>query len=254
MGRPKGGTGFLVGLTGTRNEDLRIYIVTNAHVASGCSVVRIHKKGEPFFLEIASHKWTSHRDGDDVAAARLDHPEIDNLPYVHIDALISQDFIKEFGVRPGMDAFMIGRLTGRDGLQQTNPSVRFGHLAMMAEPILRDIGIRQESFLVDLWSLSGNSGSPVFIFESPEYFPGDTECRFHDLRLLGINWGFYRREEKVQNGQGKDAKDTGLWIDGNSGLACVVPSWKIAGLLDDIEETQEERLQQNLDIQLLKPL
>jgi hypothetical protein len=237
QGQPKGGTGFLVGVPGEENADLKIFIVTNAHVAfdSGCNVVRFSRGGKLSICTIESHKWVRHRHGDDVAAARYEHPDIQSLAYVSIGALLSHEMIEEFGIRPGMEAFMIGRLTGLDGLQQTNPSIRFGHLAMMAEPVLRDNGLRQESFLVDLWSLAGYSGSPVFIFETNSYFRGDHENRLHDICLLGINWGFYRKHEPVMNGRSPHTKDTGLWIDGNSGFACVVPGWKIAELLDEHE-------------------
>jgi hypothetical protein len=181
-------------------------------------------------------KWQFHPHADDVAAFRLIVQEPSGVPVVPTDAFVTEEFIAEFGIRPGMEAFMMGRLIGRDGLQQTNPSVRFGHLAMMPDRVRRDDGIMQESFLVDITSLAGHSGSPVFIYETPHHFPGDKEFRFGGIRLTGINWGFYRRPEKVWTGVDANPHDTGLWIDGNSGFACVVPCWKIMEVFAEVDE------------------
>ena len=235
QGLPKGGTGFIVGRQGQTVQDLKLYVVTNRHVARSAQVLRFHRLGRTYLVDVELSKWIFHPHADDVAAICLRVAEPSGIPIVPIEAFITKDFICQYGIRPGMDAFMMGRLVGRDGLQQTNPSVRFGHLAMMPDGILREDGIRQESFLVDLFSIAGHSGSPVFLFETPHYFPGDTEHRFPGVRLLGINWGFYRKVEKVWNGTGASKKDTGSWVDGNSGFACVVPCWKISEVLDDVD-------------------
>jgi hypothetical protein len=173
---------------------------------------------------------------DDVAAVRLGFEHPYSVPQVSTQAFVTQDLIEEYGVRPGMESFMMGRLIGRDGRQQTNPTVRFGHLAMMPEDVIRKDGLKQESFLVDLTSLSGNSGSPVFIYEDSNHFPGDTSSRFFGVRLLGINWGFYRRKERVLTGDEANPRETDYWIDDNSGFACVIPCWKISELLADVDD------------------
>jgi hypothetical protein len=235
-GADKGGTGFLVGRAGETASDLKLYVVTNRHVAQKACILRLHRLGQTYFVHVDPIKWQFHRHLDDVAAFRLVVQEPSGVSVVPTDAFITEDFVAEFGIRPGMESFMMGRLIGRDGLQQTNPSVRFGHLAMMPDRVRRDDGIMQESFLVDLTALAGHSGSPVFIYEVPHYFPGDKESRFGGIRLLGINWGFYRRLEKVWTGVDSNPHDTGLWVDGNSGFACVVPSWKILEVLAEVDE------------------
>jgi len=58
---------------------------------------------------------------------------------------------------------LVGRLITRDGNQQNKPVVRFGHLAMMDDAIKRDGEERQRSFLIECRSVSGFSGSPVFV-------------------------------------------------------------------------------------------
>lgn len=82
----------------------------------------------------------------------------------------------------------------------------------MPDKISRGDGLIQESFLVDLMSLAGHSGSPVFIYEIPNHLPGDKDFRFLGVRLLGINWGYYRRVEKVLKGIGEHPEVTDLWM------------------------------------------
>ena len=234
-GVPTGGTGFIVGLQ--RGAKIEFCVVSNAHVAvkGRCNFMRYNHGVSSEVVEIQSFKWVQHRHADDVAAARFDPLDRDNTPYVHLDAFITPQFMEDFGVRPGIDAFMIGRLVGRDGKQQNKPSLRFGHLAMMNDGVLRGDGSKQESFLVELWSLAGYSGSPDFIYESMDRLPGDRDFRFFDSRLLGINWGCYQRKERVFAGKQGKPVETGLWNNSNSGFACVVPAWKVTELLQEDE-------------------
>lgn len=210
--------------------------MTNRHVAESANVLRFHRFGRTEFVDVAPSNWIKHSNLDDVAAIRLRIDDPSAVPIVPTGAFITEEFIREHGIRPGMEAFMMGRLVGRDGLQQTNPSVRFGHLAMMPDGVRRDDGILQESFLVDLVSLAGYSGSPVFLFETSHHFPGDKEIRFHGVRLLGINWGFYRRRETVWTGPDDCKEDTKHWVNANSGFACVVPSWRILEVLQQVDD------------------
>ena len=232
---PRGGTGFLVGRPRETAADLKLYVVTNRHVAQNARVLRFHRLGNRYLVDVDASNWVFHPHGDDVAALCLKVTEPSGVPIVPVHAFITESFIREYGIRPGMEAFMMGRLVGCDGVQQTNPSVRFGNLAMMPDGIRRENGLTQESFLVDLFSLAGHSGSPVFLYETQQNFPGDKELRFYGVRLLGINWGFYRKAEIVWNGTGNDKKDTGMWVDVNTGFACVVPSWKILEVLDEVD-------------------
>jgi hypothetical protein len=232
-GQPTGGTGFLLGINGEFKEDLRCYIVTNAHVASECTWVRFHNAGQTLFTEIPAVGWKSHRSGHDIAMARFEHPRLQSFSYVNVDALVTPEMIREYGIAPGMDAFMMGRLIRLDGRQQTNPSVRFGHLSMMVEEVPRDDGLNGESFLVDLPCIPGNSGSPVFIFESQQHFKGDTAPRLNDIRLLGINWGSFGDSESVFRASGEKVEETEFWTYRNDDFACVAPAWRILELINE---------------------
>ena len=66
---------------------------------------------------------------------------------------------------PGEEVVMLGRFLGYDGTDENKPAARFGHLAMgTTVPIPHPWGFTQMSFLIECRSVSGYSGSPVFIY------------------------------------------------------------------------------------------
>ena len=68
---------------------------------------------------------------------------------------------------------------GIDGGQKNTPSARFGNMSMMPEkPIRRADGILQESYLLEMRSINGYSGSPAFVHIPPlNLRPGATELK-----------------------------------------------------------------------------
>jgi len=116
----------------------------------------------------------------------------------------------------------------------------------------------QEAFLVESRSISGYSGSPVFV-----YGPTETETRippdYYDsyeardtyvtsitdlvgnLAFLGIDCGHAPDIRKVVNSQGIPHPD---WrIDINTGMAIVIPAWRLMDLLNrpEFEMQRKER-------------
>src|SRR6185312_9408503 len=66
---------------------------------------------------------------------------------------------------PGDDCFMVGRYINREQRQFDRPVLRFGNLAMLHEPVRQDErNFDQDSFLVEMRSVKGYSGSPVFVY------------------------------------------------------------------------------------------
>jgi hypothetical protein len=60
---------------------------------------------------------------------------------------------------------MLGRFLGYDGTEENKPAARFGHLAMAPTvPVKHPWGFTQPSFLIECRSVSGYSGSPIFIY------------------------------------------------------------------------------------------
>jgi hypothetical protein len=135
---------------------------------------------------------------------------------------------------------VIGRFINHEGKQRNTPSVRFGHIAQMPhEPIKRDDGYLQESFLVEAKSIGGYSGSPVFTYINglmPR--PGSNVLSTNILGpwLLGIDWSHLNDWKPVCDASGVPMS-SGLRVGSNTGMMGVVPAWKLEDIfqLPDVQ-------------------
>lgn len=132
--------------------------------------------------------------------------------------------------------FVVGRFINSQGKVRNIPSVRFGNIAQMPhEPIEQNRVFgkyQQESFLVEARSISGFSGSPVFLILHARDSRQESGFRLHTdvFRLLGIQWGYIQDWEPVRDLDGRPI-DTGLQVRLNTGMMGVVPAWKLGDLM-----------------------
>ena len=224
-----GGTGFFVAVPLENSSLLRLFAVTNSHVAGRGRAIRVNSSGGTEVIDVELGAWTHHPDGDDLAAVEIGEP----APLLRFVALtpslfVTDEKIAELNVGPGDDTFSIGRLITIDGRQENSPMVRFGSIAMMPDkPIRQQLrSFDQLSYLVESRSLSGFSGSPVFLHIPPFSYRFRTG-NFEDnegisptthLMLLGVVWGSIKVGDEVIQGI-------------NSGVMAVVPASKLASLL-----------------------
>jgi hypothetical protein len=197
--------------------------------------------------------WIEHPDGDDVAIRPLGAlPEREYL-YLEPPGLLTEAELQGFGVGPGDDCVMVGRYINHKGEQLDRPVARFGNLAMMPAPAWQpERSFDQLSFLVDMRSHAGFSGSPVFVYYQSigprgSYEPGDAPPGYDLLEqewsgviakmwLLGIDWGHLPVWDEVVD----EHKQKIGRVCTNSGIAGVVPAWKLARLLEDQRRAREE--------------
>ena len=249
-GRKAGGTGFFVAVPSIVAPDAfhHIYVVTNVHVARGeARTLRVNMRDGGVDL-ITVSDWVSVADGPDVALA----PVSLNVNRHAVEALrsdswlLTQDELSQYEIDAGDDVFMIGRFIDYDGIQTNRPSLRFGHISMKEANIRQSAtGYMGPSFVVDMHSRTGYSGSPVFvyrthgsIFARPETFVFGG----HFMKLLGIHWGQFPErweisarptsEEDADPAEGELILD-GRYVRGLSGMTCVVPAWDIQKALVD---------------------
>jgi hypothetical protein len=251
-----GGSGFLAGVTFDNGgeeweigEPIHVYVVTNRHVVLGGSrVVAItDTAGHTNVVEL---DWVLHPDGDDVAVAHL-FPYLPIGKCVGLHQFMTEQVLKDHAFGPGDDVTMTGRFIGLDNRVHNTPTARFGHLSMgKTERVKSDwTGLQQESLLVEMRSLPGYSGSAVFVDSGPwgiNNIPNSREMG--KLWLLGIDWGHIPRYVPVLAPTGKKPPDPqyvpvpeGLVVQENSGMAAVVPAWKIRELLLDDDGLREKR-------------
>jgi hypothetical protein len=248
-----------------------VYVVTNWHVVLKARnpVLRFNRTdGQIECIETRQDQWHQHKDGDDVAVFPLQAP-LDEFEYVVLgtEMFVTPKLIYEEDIGIGDDAVMIGRFITHDGKQRNTPAVRFGNIAMMpGEKIPTEGGFGQEAFLVEIRSLPGYSGSAVLVYspcamndmsqrragrkrgEHPEETDpsvvkqgGTTQTtrRMPDWTylnpkgpfVLGIDFCHLDRKTKVNEPNG-DAVSEGWYVKENTGMAGVIPAWKIAEILD----------------------
>src|SRR5487761_1303474 len=199
-GRDPGGTGFIVRYGHPFFDDPNkpapsVYGVTNWHVAcaSGLSVIRLNKKdGGTDIIEFGPEDWHFIPGKYDVAAVPL---KLDDK--VHEAAAVSTATFFDNGpngpkIGVGDDVFMIGLFVDHDGMTTNIPSARFGQISMMADrraTIKQPTGYDGESFVVDMHSRTGFSGSPVYVYRT---FGHDLANGFfgHEFEAHGLREGF----------------------------------------------------------------
>ena len=281
-GRNPGGTGFIVRYDGTFRDMVpghHFYGVTNWHVACReFSTIRLNKKdGGTDIIELGPDQWYFIPGKYDVAAVPL---TIDDEIH-QVSSISTQQFaeiprdplsMRSNGIGVGEDVFMIGLFIDHNGITTNVPSARFGNISMLPNPkakIEQSNGYKDESYVVDMHSRTGFSGSPVYVYRT---FGSDlTRVAGHDFdeieienvqiegtygnrmrarggrlrarslfKLLGILWGQFPEEMELRENpkidQAKrDLLVKGRYIEGMSGMSCVIPSWEIMEVLDMTE-------------------
>jgi hypothetical protein len=254
-----GGSGFLIAVPSEANPSrVHLYAVSNEHVSTRCPVIR---RSVPLADKVGivpgeDSDWIEHPDGDDIAVRPLGDVPAKRGPlptggYQYLEAaqLMTREDLLLAGPGLGDDCYMIGRYINHEGKQFDRAVVRFGNLSMLPEFIWQEKrSFEQESFLVDMRSVAGFSGSQVIAyFTEPGTVsavemmggghPPGTPLRevISKYWILGIDWGHLPVTEDIaENGERKKVKV-------KSSMAAVVPAWKLTELLNDVEAVVKPR-------------
>jgi hypothetical protein len=269
-----GGSGFLVHVPVEGHEGWgSLSVITNKHVLdSGGLFIRLNTTtGGTDVKETERDEWVDHSNGFDVSAYPLD---IEGRPFEYSSIstvdFITREIVADYDIGPGDEAFLVGRLITPWGQQRNVPAVRFGNLSMVADPNELAIGwggVEQEAFFVECRSLSGFSGSPVFVSTTRLYTaenapksmrePEKEEPKEGEKKgltttfvaaqgtwapwLLGIDWGHLPLWKPVYADKSLDNPVRDHWIEQNTGIACILPAWHILDLLINEEKFVKER-------------
>jgi hypothetical protein len=273
-GRNPGGSGFVV----ERAEGPHpfLYGVTNWHVAcrDGFSVIRLNTHdGGTDVVEFGPEDWEFIPGKYDVAVVPLNVDRRHQFSSVQIESFqFAPDPNVAIQIGVGEEVFMVGLFVDHGGTTTNVPSARFGYISMLPHeiaPIKQPTGFFGESFVVDMHSRTGFSGSPVFVYRTfgsdlskdwhgfdsiefgppnqaiqhPHLRPGDTKTggglmRISPfLRLLGIHWGQFpeewelRKRDSIDETRKKNLIMEGAYVEGMSGMTCVIPAWNILEVL-----------------------
>jgi hypothetical protein len=280
-GGTPGGSGFLVGEPCATPDAVFLFAVTNAHVMKSCPVVRTAGPRNKRVIVRQESDWYRHREGDDVVVTPIGFTSkdardsyVDYVPrewfvtpenFSHathdvsdlqpgVEALPPLDYEWEhqplgwpFG--PGEEVVMLGRFLGYDGTDENEPAARFGHLAMaLPVPIKHPWGFTQPSFLVECRSVSGYSGSPIFIYRVQTTVAAGLVAIGSDRggkaalpRLLGLDWGNLDRVGHNDYAIDWAESDADASFPRRSGMMVAVPAWRLGELLDSKEVQDVKR-------------
>ncbi|WP_156041783.1 trypsin-like peptidase domain-containing protein [Bradyrhizobium sp. URHD0069] len=263
-GEKMGGTGFLVGRSAQAGNQViaTLFVVTNKHVIdNGSMVVRLNTQdGKKDVIPLDGAKWFTHPDGDDLAVCPIGLNVAHRFQFVELNQFLTHEIIKTFDIGCGDDVFIVGRFVSHEGKQKNLPTVRWGSVAQMPwEPIIQDDGFAQESFLVEARSISGFSGSPVFLEIPPQVIipklpkgmiPEQSKRPNMPFPLgpwlMGIDYCHMYAKEKVHSRiTGKPVSDD-WYVRLNTGIMGVVPAWKLADILGgpDLKPIMDEFAEQ----------
>jgi hypothetical protein len=147
-------------------------------------------------------------------------------------------------ISPGAETFMTGLLIHHPGVTRIMPIIRVGSIAAIPEePIHMDTG-PDHVILMESRSISGLSGSPVFLHfppvryneewnveqMAPPILPNNAGPNY----LIGVNRGVFESEGNDIDGIG-DASDEPL----NTGISIVVPIERALDLIDGTDLARE---------------
>jgi hypothetical protein len=241
-GEAAGGTGFLVSYTSDKFANaFFLFAVSNKHVVcdGGSSVIRVNTlAGGVDIFEFEPHQWYSTNDHDlAIMPVKLDLAK-HRIKAADLSFLLTIAAMKTYDIGPGDEVFMIGRFANHDGKIVNTPSVRFGNLSMMVDQIDHPYLGTQESFAVEMRSMGGYSGSPVFVYPSAwNMNTGATSVGGQRLFLLGVDWGHITHhsevKEKLVTGETQSVAPLRkvLYVAANTGMNGVVPAWRLAELV-----------------------
>lgn len=267
-GARAGGSGFVAGIPYADHDLLHGYAVTNSHTierfgADSTVVIRLNRNdgGVDTITTLAS-EWVPHADGDDLAVCPIDDPQkIYSVLALPSTVFVTKERLDEMLIGIGDDVFMVGRFVDHEGTQRNVPTARFGNIAQMpGEPIWqKERGHDQISYLVEMRSTLGFSGSPVFLY-SPAVVPASVRIGKSSLRafnvpqlsgrylgpyLLGVDWGHFPVRGKLKDSSGATIVDAIPEMD--SSMAGVVPAWHLLDLLNERQFVEQRKKEEKAE-------
>jgi hypothetical protein len=255
-GAALGGTGFFLTIPWESDSQRRhLYAVTNKHNIAICRdrvVIRATKAtGKVYFNETDDVQWFPSLT-DDISVLPI-APALAGL-FQNVPSALCVDresFDEGTDSRtplgPGDKVFMVGRFIENDGKTKNHPSVRFGNISMTAASVRHPAGYSQESIAVEMRSISGYSGSPVFTYWE---FGGGNLAGVNRpltqsfLALLGVDWGHLPLKLPLLQADGKPHPDK-LHVKSHTAMSYVVPAWRLLEFLNQTRFKEQRMNDEN---------
>jgi hypothetical protein len=275
------GTCFLAQVPLKANGRATYYLVTAWHVIAeitrrsgdGIAYIRVNREnGEITHVKGALKNWRRHPTDTlvDVAACPWQPYDIDDtadppkttlapmdLIPVGTDLFANAEQFKSNRIGIGDHVICIGLFSRFVGTDKNMPIVRFGQIALMPdEPVPTKYFGNMEAFLIEVRSVGGLSGSPIFLYSTTPRFIATNDVRREGLfLLLGLVHGHWDTPEAPTSAAVPSSERL------NVGIAVAIPAQKILEVLDhpdfirmraEIDATGKARLEGPLEESTLK--
>jgi hypothetical protein len=238
-----GGTAFFLSFASRQAPITWHYLVTAKH----CIVqarkykklfVRMNTRDGPVIAEVPDN-WIFPEDvGSDVAILPFsDDPSFRFSP-IDFNSAADQKALIDQSIGIGNEVLIIGLFTHRGGVHKNIPIVRSGILAAMPEEPIYDgkTGSSYNAYLIEARSLSGLSGSPVFVHVPHPQLDEPWKKRYPGgfLFLLGLIRGHFDEPPFVDSVDGAPRRL-------NTGIATVTPIWEVIETVKSNKTIRETR-------------
>lgn len=217
------GTGFFI------NVNNITYLVTAAHVVNGPRnklpktdtqiLMRINTIENGYeYLPLSMDDFAFAPFDTDIAVVKLRSLDINKYKYKTIpyEMFVTSEILANQSIGIGDQVFIAGLFFNHFGNQRNIPLVRSGNIAAMPEePVSGENKAKlKEVYLVELMSMGGFSGSPVFVYLNPFRLNNNAlnisgESKIYFLGLLHGHW-----DDNKQSPQ-------------NTGITIVIPNQHI---------------------------
>lgn len=250
-GERAGASGFLITRPVSADDPKggTLWAVTNRHVIEqGHWTIRLNTKdGGIDVVDTDDSQWIYHPDGSDLAIRPIALSQSHHaFSFLSAEWLLTEETRQVYDIGPGDPCYMVGRFVNHDGIVKNTPTARFGQIAQLPQEPVQIGEQKQDSFLVEIRSIGGFSGSPVFVYLDSAYYrdiggtapDGKIIGRGHfdtGPWLLGVEWGMVPLWDPVCDKSGIPVQAK-LMVPSNTGMAAVVPSWKLRWLLLECPE------------------
>jgi hypothetical protein len=249
------GTGFVVLVPATAPLPGGFkYFVTARHVVElsrqrfGTIALRFNDKaGKAVLIVIEGDAWIyPDDDAVDVAVGCLPGSmpgdiELD-IAAVPIESIVTSELIAGEGVGIGDQLSLVGLFALHAGEARNQPIIRQGTIAAMpGEPLIDDkTGLPYHAYLAEVRSMSGLSGSPVFVVLGPGRLRGPApvlEEGSLNFRLIGLvrgHWDFSNKLSALELPQLE-------FKNFNAGIAMVTPISAVLDIIMSDEHVRDRR-------------
>lgn len=233
------GTGFFVSVRDEHLDDYwHFYLVTARHnvvnsINEGGLYIRINNvEGGVDYIRIETDWIYPESESSDVAVTEFNYTVAQfTFTTLAIEMLATQAEIRKHDIGIGDEIYIAGLFTQRHGTRKNSPIVRSGIIASMPDEPIQDeqSGLDYNAYLVEVRSIGGLSGSPVFIFAHVEGTPmrGAPIIWTHKIFVLGLIRGHW--DIRRTAGLYGVAHDDMAIV--NMGIAIVTPIEEVIDLL-----------------------